>query len=85
MARSNALDTRFRAALRRIAQAGQLLTYDDPVDTHLEAATIMKQLDGDGTLFFPRVKSYAVPVVGNPGTNYGSAPRSPTIASCRSR
>ena len=37
MARPNALDTRFRTALRRIADAGQLLTYADPVDTHLEA------------------------------------------------
>ena len=65
MPRPNALDTRFRTALRRIADAGQLLTYGDPVDTHLEAAGIMKQLDGQGTLLFNAVKSYAVPVVGN--------------------
>jgi 3-polyprenyl-4-hydroxybenzoate decarboxylase len=42
-----------------------LLTYANPVDTHLEAAGIMKQLDGQGTLFFAAVKSYAMPVVGN--------------------
>ena len=52
MPRPNALDTRFRTALQRIADAGQLLTYGDPVDTHLEVAGIMKQLDGQGTLFF---------------------------------
>src|ERR1043166_4709562 len=65
MTRPNALDTRFRTALSRIADAGQLLTYSDPVDTHLEVAGIMKQLDGQGTLFFPAVKSYTMPVVGN--------------------
>ena len=65
MTRPNALDTRFRTALARIAEAGQLLTYSEPVDTHLEAAGIMKQLDGQGTLFFAAVKSYTLPVVGN--------------------
>src|SRR5262249_59368556 len=65
MTRPNALDTRFRTALSRIADAGQLLTYSDPVDTHLEVAGIMKQLDGQGTLFFSAVKSYGTAVVGN--------------------
>jgi 2,5-furandicarboxylate decarboxylase 1 len=65
MPRPNALDTRFRTALQRIADAGHLLSYGDPVDTHLEVAGIMKQLDGQGTLFFSAVKSHAMPVVGN--------------------
>jgi 2,5-furandicarboxylate decarboxylase 1 len=65
MPRPNAHDTRFRTALQRIAEAGQLLTYSDPVDTHLEVAGIMKQLDGQGTLFFSAVKFYDTPVVGN--------------------
>lgn len=65
MANSDVLDTRFRPALQRLAAAGQLRTYTAPVDPHLELAGIMKQLDGQGTLFFRSVKSSDMPVVGN--------------------
>lgn len=59
------LDTAFRSALRRLAAAGQLQTYGEAVDPHLQLAGIMKKLDGQGTLFFPTVKGYDTPVVGN--------------------
>jgi hypothetical protein len=39
MNRRNALDTRFRTALERIAEAGQLLTYSDPVDTSMTGSS----------------------------------------------
>jgi 2,5-furandicarboxylate decarboxylase 1 len=65
VANSDVLDTRFRQALQRLAAAGQLRTYTSTVDPHLEIAGIMKQLDGQGTLFFRTVKSSDIPVVGN--------------------
>src|SRR6185437_14367955 len=58
-------DTGFRPALRRLAAAGQLRTYKEPVDPHLDLAGLMKRLDGQGTLFFPSVKGFDMPVVGN--------------------
>ena len=62
---SEVLDTRFRSALRRMAERNRLQTYVAPVNTHLELAAIMKQLDGGPALFFSNVKSYDIPVVGN--------------------
>jgi 2,5-furandicarboxylate decarboxylase 1 len=62
---SEVLDTRFRSALRRMAERNRLQTYVAPVDTHLELAAIMKRLDGGPALFFSNVKSYDIPVVGN--------------------
>ncbi len=59
------LDTGFRPALKRLAAAGQLRTYGAAVDPHLELAGIMKKLDGEGTVFFPTVKGFDTPVVGN--------------------
>lgn len=59
------LDTSFRSALRRLATAGQLRTFGASVDPHLEMAGIMKKLDGQGTLFFPTVKGFDTPVLGN--------------------
>ena len=40
------LDTRFRAALDRMAEQGRLNTYTAPADPNLEVAGIMKKLDG---------------------------------------
>ena len=59
------LETSFRSALQRLAAARQLRTYEGTVDPHLELAGIMKKLDGQGTLFFPTVKGFDTPVVGN--------------------
>jgi 2,5-furandicarboxylate decarboxylase 1 len=59
------LDTRFRAALARMAERGRLATYDAPVDPHLEVAGIMKKLDGGPALLFSAVDGYQVPVIGN--------------------
>ncbi len=65
LSNSDILDTRFRAALRRMSEAGRLRTYDEPVDTHLEVAAIMKKLDGGPGLMFTRPKGFSMPVVGN--------------------
>ena len=66
MDRSNTvLDTRFRAALDRMAEQGRLLTYTAPVDPNLEVAGIMKKLDGGPALLFSQVDGYDMPVIGN--------------------
>ena len=59
------LDTRFRAALDRMAERGRLATYSAPVDPHLEVAGLMKQLDGGPALLFTTVDGYDMPVIGN--------------------
>ena len=51
---SEALDTRFRSALARMARDGRVLTRQGTSDPHLEIASIMKAMDGDKALFFPR-------------------------------
>src|SRR5262245_7239693 len=65
MSNSDVLDTRFRAALDRMAEHGRLTVYSAPVDPHLEVAGIMKTLDGGPALLFTAVDGYAMPVVGN--------------------
>jgi 2,5-furandicarboxylate decarboxylase 1 len=65
MSNSNVLDTRFRAALDRMAEQGRLTVYSAPVDPHLEVAGIMKKLDGGPALLFTAVDGYDIPVVGN--------------------
>jgi 2,5-furandicarboxylate decarboxylase 1 len=59
------LDTRFRAALGRMAERGRLETYTVPVDPNLELAGIMKRCDGGPALLFADVAGYDMPVVGN--------------------
>ena len=59
------LDTRFRAALRRMSERGRLKSYLPPADPHLEIAGIMKERDGEEAILFGDVKGYDVPVVGN--------------------
>jgi 2,5-furandicarboxylate decarboxylase 1 len=59
------LDTRFRAALRRLIEAARLRTYAAEVDVDLEIAAIMKRLDGGPALMFTGVRGFALPVVGN--------------------
>lgn len=65
LSNADIIDTRFRAALERMAAAGRLRTYDKPVDTHLEIAAIMKRLDGGPAILFTDPKGYAMPVLGN--------------------
>jgi 2,5-furandicarboxylate decarboxylase 1 len=59
------LDTRFRAALRRMAEAGRLEAYGAPVSTDLEIAALMKRRDGGPALLFTAVEGHAMPVLGN--------------------
>jgi 2,5-furandicarboxylate decarboxylase 1 len=65
MSNSGVLDTRFRSALERMTEQGRLNAYTAPVDPHLEAAAIMKQLDGGPALLFTAVDGYDLPVIGN--------------------
>src|SRR5262245_50455961 len=65
MSNSGVLDTRFRAALDRMAEQGRLTAYTAPVDPHLEVAGLMKKLDGGPALLFTAVDGYDIPVVGN--------------------
>jgi 2,5-furandicarboxylate decarboxylase 1 len=65
MQNSDILDTRFRAALRRMAERGRLRSYERTADPHLEIAGIMKRHDGEEAILFGDVKGYDIPVVGN--------------------
>ncbi len=65
LSNSQVLDTRFRAALQRMAEAGRLKTYDAEADTHLEIAAIMKKLDGGPSIMFTNPKGHKTPIVGN--------------------
>jgi 2,5-furandicarboxylate decarboxylase 1 len=65
MQNSDILDTRFRSALRRMAERGRLKSYEREADPHLEIAGIMKRHDGEEALLFGEVKGYDVPVIGN--------------------
>lgn len=62
---NSVLDTRFRAALHRMAEDGRLQAYTVAADPDLEIASIMKNLDGGPALAFTAVKGHDVPVVGN--------------------
>src|SRR5258708_11027272 len=62
---SQILDTRFRSALTRLIQGNRVLTYQKPIDPHLEIAAILKKLDGKQALLFPSVNGYDTPVIGN--------------------
>jgi 2,5-furandicarboxylate decarboxylase 1 len=48
-----------------MAEQGRLATYTAPVDPYLEAAGIMKKLDGGPALLFAKVDGTDMPVVGN--------------------
>jgi 2,5-furandicarboxylate decarboxylase 1 len=65
MQNADILDTRFRAALRRMAERGRLVSYERAADPHLEIAGIMKRCDGAKAILFGDVKGYDIPVVGN--------------------
>ena len=65
LSNADIIDTRFRAALQRMAEAGRLKTYDKPADTHLEIAAIMKKLDGGPALMFTDPTGFTTPVLGN--------------------
>ena len=65
LSNSDIIDTRFRAALQRMAEAGRLKTYDRPADTHLEIAAIMKKLDGGPAVMFTDPTGFKTPVLGN--------------------
>src|SRR6476469_3064137 len=59
------LDTRFRSALDRMAESGRLQTYSAPVNPYLEAAGLMKKLDGGPAVLFAKVNGHDMPVIGN--------------------
>ena len=65
MSNSGVLDTRFRSALERMAEQGRLQAYTAPVNPHLEAAALMKKLDGGAALAFTAVQGHDMPVIGN--------------------
>lgn len=62
---NSVLDTRFRAALNRMAETGRLQAYIAPADPELEIASIMKKQDGGPALLFTAVQGYDIPIVGN--------------------
>ncbi len=59
------IDTSFRAALRRMQQAGRIDAFKHEADTEFQIAGMMKKLDGGPALLFPRVKGHTMPVLGN--------------------
>jgi 2,5-furandicarboxylate decarboxylase 1 len=62
---NSVLDTRFRAALDRMAEQGRLQDYTASADPVLEIAGLMKKLDGGPAILFSNVKGFDTPVVGN--------------------
>jgi 2,5-furandicarboxylate decarboxylase 1 len=66
MSNQDVLDTRFREALRRMAEGGRLRSYVPTADPKLEIAAIMKAFDTeDAAILFGNVNGHAMPVVGN--------------------
>ncbi len=66
MSNADVLDTRFRSALRRMAERGRLRAYGAAADPALEIAAIMKAFDNeDAAILFGDVKGFDTPVVGN--------------------
>jgi 2,5-furandicarboxylate decarboxylase 1 len=66
MSNADVLDTRFRTALRRMAEHGRLRSYDPPADPKLEIAAVMKAFDNeDAAILFGNIKGFDIPVVGN--------------------
>lgn len=59
------IDLRFRTALTRLTAAGRVLRVGRHVDTRLEVAGLLKQLDGDRAVLFDRVGGSSMPVIGN--------------------
>src|SRR6476659_10847394 len=49
----------------RMAESGCLQTYAAPVDPYLEAAGLMKKLDGGPAVLFSKVNGHDKPVIGN--------------------
>ncbi len=60
-----AVDTSFRAALRRMQSAGRIRSFESEASTEFQIAGIMKKLDGGPALLFPKVKGFGMPVIGN--------------------
>lgn len=60
-----AVDTSFRAALRRLDAAGRLVKVRQPVSAYDEVAGIMQARDGDRALLFEDVAGHETPVLGN--------------------
>ncbi len=66
MSNADVVDTRFRTALRRMAERGRLRAYVPAADPTLEIASIMKAFDNDdAAILFGDVTGFDVPVVGN--------------------
>jgi len=66
MSNADVLDTRFRSALRRMAERGRLRAYMPAADPKLEIASIMKTFDTeDAAILFGDVKGFEAPVIGN--------------------
>jgi 2,5-furandicarboxylate decarboxylase 1 len=73
MSNADVIDTRFRSALRRMAERGRLRAYDRPADPRLEIAAIMKAFDGeDGAILFGTVAGFDMPIIGNLLSNRGN-------------
>jgi len=64
-AAESALDTGFRAALRRMRAGGRIQSVDREVSTEFEIASIMQRLDGGPAVLFPKVAGHSMPVFGN--------------------
>jgi 2,5-furandicarboxylate decarboxylase 1 len=73
MSNADVLDTRFRSALRRMAEHGRLRRYQHAADPALEIAAIMKAFDDvDAAILFGDVLGFDMPVIGNMLSNRGN-------------
>ncbi len=73
MSNADVLDTRFRSALRRMAEQGRLRAYDPPANPRLEIASIMKGFDDeDAAILFDKVVGFDMAVIGNFLSNRGN-------------
>ena len=60
-----AIDSSFRAAVRRLDRAGRLVKISQALDLQDEVAGVMKALDGGPALLFENAGGHEIPVLGN--------------------
>ena len=65
MGEPGTVDTRFRTALKRLADGGRLLFFPHEADPELEVAAIADRFAGGPAVFFERVKGYSIPLAAN--------------------
>jgi 2,5-furandicarboxylate decarboxylase 1 len=59
------IDTGFRTALKRLADADRLIFFPEELDPELQIASIADRFAGGAAVFFEKVKGHSVPIAAN--------------------